>query len=160
MPRSLTRFNQFNAMSVCSPSRTTLMNGQNPARHRTTNWINPDQNNAASFGPRDWNWNGLQPGDVSLASLLRENGNTTAHVGKAHFGPRKTPGGDPANLGFDHNIAGASFGSPGSYFADEDFGRGNRASYQVPHLQAYHGSGKFLTEVLTLESLKLRDQDW
>src|SRR5687768_15248088 len=28
------RFNQFSAMSVCSPTRVSLMTGQNAARHR------------------------------------------------------------------------------------------------------------------------------
>ena len=41
------RFNNFCAMSVCSPTRISIMTGQNAARHRTTNWINPDTNNAA-----------------------------------------------------------------------------------------------------------------
>ena len=34
------RFNQFYAMSVCSPTRISIMTGQNAARHRATNWIN------------------------------------------------------------------------------------------------------------------------
>src|SRR5690349_18866080 len=51
------RFNNFCAMSVCSPTRVSLMTGQNSARHRTTNWINPDNNNAGPNGP-DWNWTG------------------------------------------------------------------------------------------------------
>ena len=33
------RFNDFSAMSVCSPTRISIMTGQNAARHRTTNWI-------------------------------------------------------------------------------------------------------------------------
>ena len=37
------RFNQFYAMSVFSPTRIAIMTGQNAARHRTTNWINPDR---------------------------------------------------------------------------------------------------------------------
>jgi len=53
------RFSQFCAMNVCSPSRTSLLTGQNAARHHTTNWINPDQNNAGPQGPPDWNWQGL-----------------------------------------------------------------------------------------------------
>ena len=40
------RFNNFYAMSVCSPTRISIMTGQNAARHRTTNWINPDKDNA------------------------------------------------------------------------------------------------------------------
>ncbi|MHB8902333.1 MAG: sulfatase-like hydrolase/transferase, partial [Thermoguttaceae bacterium] len=35
------RFNNFYAMSVCSPTRISIVTGQNAARHHTTNWINP-----------------------------------------------------------------------------------------------------------------------
>ena len=38
------RFTTFYAQSVSSPSRTSLMTGQNAARHRTTNWINTECN--------------------------------------------------------------------------------------------------------------------
>ena len=48
------RFNQFCAMSVCSPTRISIMTGQNAARHRTTNWINPDNDNAGPQGAPDW----------------------------------------------------------------------------------------------------------
>lgn len=150
------RFNQFYAMSVCSPTRISILTGQNAARHRTTNWINPDQNNAGPNAPPDWNWEGLKPGDVTLAGLLREGGYRTIHVGKAHFGPRHTPGSDPRNLGFDVNVAGASFGAPGSYYGTENFGLGGpRAHHAVPHLEAYHGSEIFLTEALTREAVRL-----
>jgi hypothetical protein len=53
-------------MSVCSPTRISIMTGQNGARHRTTNWINPDQDNTGPQGPRTWNWRGLKRGDVTL----------------------------------------------------------------------------------------------
>ena len=39
------RFNNFYAMSVCSPTRISIMTGQNAARHHATNWINPRSNN-------------------------------------------------------------------------------------------------------------------
>ena len=39
------RFSTFYAQSVSSPSRTSIMTGQNAARHRTTNWINSESNN-------------------------------------------------------------------------------------------------------------------
>lgn len=55
------RFSNFYAMSVCSPTRVCLMTGQNAARHRTTNWINPDKDNAGPQGAPDWNWRGLEP---------------------------------------------------------------------------------------------------
>jgi arylsulfatase A-like enzyme len=147
------RFNQFCAMSVCSPTRIALMTGQNAARHRTTNWINPDTNNAGPSGPPQWNWQGLKPGDVTLPGLLHGSGYRTIHVGKAHFGPRTAPGAEPRNLGFDVNIGGASIGAPGSYYAKENFGHGGkRAQAAVPHLEKYHGQDLFLTEALTLEA--------
>jgi arylsulfatase A-like enzyme len=147
------RFSQFSAMSVCSPTRISIQTGQNAARHRTTNWINPDKDNAGPQGPPQWNWRGLKPGDVTLAGLLRTAGYRTIHVGKGHFGPREFPGADPANLGFDVNVAGASIGAPGSYYGRESFGHGTkRASSAVPHLAKYHGQEIFLTEALTLEA--------
>ena len=148
------RFNQFCAMSVCSPTRIAIMTGQNAARHRTTNWINPDRDNAGPQGAPDWNWRGLKKGDVTLASVLRSSGYRTIHVGKGHFGPRESDGADPLNVGFDVNVGGASIGAPGSYYAAQDFGRKTpkRASSAVPGLEKYHGQEVFLTEALTIEA--------
>ncbi len=125
------RFNNFYAMSVCSPTRISIMTGQNAARHRATNWINPDRDNRGPLGPPDWNWKGLGCGDVTLARLLQDAGYRTIHIGKGHFGPRAFEGAEPKNLGFDVNVGGASFGAPGSY---------------------YHGTETFLTEALTIEA--------
>jgi arylsulfatase A-like enzyme len=151
------RFNQFNAMSVCSPTRIALLTGQNPARHRTTNWINPDNDNAGPQGPPDWNWRGLKPGDVTLPGLLAAAGYRTIHVGKGHFAPRAFAGADPSRLGFDLNVGGASIGQPGSYFAARNYGNlGGPVLKQspsaVPGLEKYHGTETFLTEALTLEA--------
>ncbi len=149
------RFNQFYAMSVCSPTRVSLMTGQNAARHRTTNWINPARDNAGKHGAPDWNWRGLKKGDVTLPGLLRQSGYKTIHVGKAHFGPRGHEGSEPLNLGFDINVGGASFGAPGSYYGEKNYGHGSRrASHAVPHLEKYHGTETFLSEALTIETKK------
>ena len=86
------RFNNFCAMSVCSPTRISIMTGQNAARHRTTNWINPDGNNAGPKGPPQWNWQGLTKGDVTLPRLMQADGYRTIHVGKGHFGHPIRPG--------------------------------------------------------------------
>ena len=106
------RFNQFYAMSVCSPTRISIMTGQNAARHRATNWINPRGNNRGANGPDSWNWPGLKKGDVTLPGVLRTQGYKTIHVGKAHFGPNDHEGSEPLNLGFDINVGGASFVRP------------------------------------------------
>ena len=153
------RFNQFCAMSVCSPTRISIMTGQNAARHRTTNWINPDNDNAGPQGPAEWNWKGINPGDVTLAGLLKADGYRTIHVGKGHFAPREFEGANPAAIGFDVNVAGGSIGAPGSYYGKQNFDRpakgkakAKRGSHAVTGLEKYHGQDIFLTEALTLEA--------
>lgn len=153
------RFNNFCAMSVCSPTRISIMTGQNAARHRTTNWINPDNDNAGPQGPAEWNWKGIKPGDVTLPGLLQANGYRTIHVGKGHFAPRAFPAADPSKIGFDINVAGGSIGAPGSYYGRQNFDRPvkanakvKRGSHAVPGLEKYHGQDIFLTEALTIEA--------
>lgn len=147
------RFNQFYAMSVCSPTRVSIMTGQNAARHGVTNWINPEQNNAGPQGAPDWDWEGLAPGDVTLPSILAGGGYSTIHVGKGHFAAKDLPGSDPSTLGFDRNIAGASFGAPGSYYGEKNYGGlGKNPRHAVPGLEKHHGTNTFLTEALTIEA--------
>jgi arylsulfatase A-like enzyme len=144
------RFNNFMAMSVCSPTRISIMTGQNAARHRTTNWIDPAANNRDAQGPPEWNWRGLTKTAVTLPSLLRAAGYRTIHVGKAHFGPNDSEGADPLNLGFDVNVGGRAIGHPGSYYGREAYGKGG--THAVPHLERYHGTETFLTDALTNEA--------
>ncbi len=155
------RFNNFCAMSVCSPTRISIMTGQNAARHRTTNWINPDNDNAGPQGPAEWNWKGLKKGDVTLPGLMQANGYRTIHVGKGHFAPRAFEAANPQTIGFDINVAGGSIGAPGSYYGLKNFGgipenaKGKRAGKPgaaVPGLEKYHGQDIFLTEALTIEA--------
>lgn len=151
------RFNQFCAMSVCSPTRISILTGQNAARHHTTNWINPDRDNGGPGAPADWNWRGLRPGSVTLPALLHGAGYRTIHVGKGHFGPKSEPGSDPLRLGFDVNVGGGAMGQPGSYRGEESYGFNVKAGAKggdkgVPGLEKYHGTQTFLTEALTLEA--------
>ena len=149
------RFTQFYAHSVCSPTRASLLTGQNSARHGTTNWIYSESNNRTEFGPMDWNWKGLTKKSVTLPRLFQKEGYRTIHVGKAHFGPMGSEGEDPLHLGFDVNVGGSSIGQPGSYYGQEGYGhlQGEKAR-AVPHLEHYHGQDVFLTEALTLEAKK------
>ena len=147
------RFTNFYAHSVCSPSRTSMLTGQNSARHRVTNWIRSESNNVTEFGPEDWNWKGLNKNSITLPRLLQEKGYKTIHIGKAHYGPFNSDGEDPLNLGFDVNIAGSSIGQPGSYLGTEGFGHsGGQKNRAVPDLEKYHDQDIFLTEALTLEA--------
>ena len=151
-----TRFTRFYAHSVCSPTRASIMTGQNSARHRTTNWISAEQNNRTAYGPREWNWQGEYTNTVFLPRLLKEAGYFTIHAGKAHFGPNGAVAENPVNLGFDINIAGNAFGQPGSYYGEDGYGllSEKRKRRAVPGLEKYHGTDTFLTDALTLEANK------
>jgi arylsulfatase A-like enzyme len=148
------RFNNFCAMSVCSPTRISIMTGQNAARHHTTNWIDPDNNNAGPQGPPDWNWKGLNRSSVTLPALLKAEGYRTIHIGKGHLGSRDSDGANPLTLGYDINIGGSANGHPGSYYGNKNFGNDDsqRSLYGVPGLRKYHGQDIFLTEALTIEA--------
>ena len=150
------RFERFYANSVCSPSRVSLITGQNSARHRTTQWINPYNRNADRYAPTDWNWEGLRENSVTLPNLLSNAGYHTIHVGKAHWGPIDYYGSDPLRIGFDRNVAGAAWGRPGSYYGAQNFTNPQQLR-QPPHLEAYHGEDVHLTEALTNEIIKLLD---
>ena len=83
-----------------------MMNGQNSARHRCTDYIFPWKNNreidyplaASQQVPPEWNWGGLKESDVTLPNLFRKAGFQTIHVGKAHFAPKDREGENPLNL--------------------------------------------------------------
>tara|TARA_B100000073_G_scaffold276043_1_gene236107 strand:+ start:871 stop:2436 length:1566 start_codon:yes stop_codon:yes gene_type:complete len=149
------RFNTFYCMSVCSPTRTSLLTGQNAARHHVTQWIRSEENNRGPNGPPDWRWVGVQDPSVTLPGVLRTQGYKTIFIGKAHFGPCGQPSEWPDQLGFDVNIAGCSWGQPGSYYGQDGYGhiKGNKKR-AVPHLETYHGTDTFLSEALTIEAKK------
>jgi arylsulfatase A-like enzyme len=147
------RFSNFYAQSVSSPTRPSIMPGQNATRHHTTNWINSETNNKTPYGPSGWNWQGLKSNDVTLPRVLQQAGYRTIHVGKAHFGCIGSEGEFPQNIGFHVNIAGSSIGQPGSYYGEYGYGhiRGN-LQRAVPDLEKYHGTDIFLSDALTLEA--------
>ena len=72
------RFSQFYAQSVCSPTRASIMTGQNSARHRVTQFIAPEERNV---GPKGWRWEGLTQNDVTLPAQLRKEGYHTIFAG-------------------------------------------------------------------------------
>lgn len=153
MARQGIRFSTFYAQSVSSPSRTSIMTGQNATRHRTTNWINSESNNRTPFGPKEWNWDGISKNTPTLPRMMKQAGYKTIHVGKAHFGHIGSEGENPQNVGFDVNIAGSSIGQPGSYYGEWGYGniKGNK-SRAVPGLEKYHGTNTFLSDALTIEA--------
>ena len=61
------RFSNFYSHNVCSPTRVSMMNGQNSARHRCTDYIFPWKNNREID-------NGLTPSPLLSRSHLNGTG--------------------------------------------------------------------------------------
>ena len=165
------KFTHAYAAAVCTPSRVSLMTGMNPINHKVTNWTfeknKSEEGESAVVSVPKWNLNGLsaEPGientiyATTLPSIMKQNGYTTIHIGKAHFGAYDTPGENPLNLGFDINIGGHAAGQPKSYLGIENFGNepGKEDNRAVPGLKKYWGKDIFLTEALTEEAISLMD---
>ncbi|MGI9515826.1 MAG: sulfatase [Pirellulaceae bacterium] len=161
------RFVNAYSHCVCSPTRTSILTGMNPARHGVTNWtLYPDRDQSGKTGrlaaPADWRKDGWQDADVTLPTQLQSAGYQTIHCGKAHWGAIGTAGSDPENLGFDINIAGHSAGAPGSYQGHDNFGNHADGSpnppWGVPGLEKFYGTGTHLTDALATEACAAIDQ--
>ncbi len=169
------KFTSAYACAISSPSRCSLMTGMNQARHRVTNWsMNRDvmtDDPMTDIRIPDWNYNGIQPVDsinnaaycTPLPELLRQNGYSTIHVGKAHFGSFGTPSADPLKMGFDVNIAGTAAGGPawGGYLGQNRYGFNSDGTpgsqYATPDLEKYWDQDVFLTDALTREAIHAVD---
>ncbi len=82
LARQGTLFTQFYVASgVCSPSRTAIMTGHFPARHRIHGHLASPQNNQQRAMP-----NFLDPKVPTVTGLLQRAGYTTGHFGKWHLG--------------------------------------------------------------------------
>lgn len=82
--------------SVCSPSRTAIMTGHYPARHRVHGHFATRQTNERRNMP---NW--LDPEVTTVTDLLRKNGYATGHFGKWHLGGNGTNYPSPEEYGVD-----------------------------------------------------------
>ncbi len=135
----------YAACPVCSPTRASILTGKYPATLGITDWI-------------DWA-NAIHPArgklvdvpylkelptsETTIATLLRDAGYATWHVGKWHLGGE---GHHPEEHGFDVNIGGCHMGSPaqGGYFSP----------YTIPNL-SNGPEGEYLTDRLTDEAIQL-----
>lgn len=96
------RFKQFYVNSpICSPSRTALMTGQYPARHRITSYLN---NRAANNERGIAQW--LDVNAPTLGRMLSKHGYATGHFGKWHLGGQRDVGEAPliSEYGFDASL--------------------------------------------------------
>jgi len=84
--------NCYAAAANCSPARTGLMTGRTPYRVGIHNWIPMES-------PMH-----VRSREITIASLLRQHGYATCHVGKWHMNGRFNMPGQPqpGDHGFDH----------------------------------------------------------
>ncbi len=135
MAKESMRFTQAYAASpVCSPTRSSLMTGQNPARTRNTDFFgapnefqklprNYDPAKNGKFGDhKDYPvlpapyLGRLPDGQVTVAEAFKAGGYATMFAGKWHLGPE---GSYPEDHGFDINVGGWEKGGP--YGGDKYF---------------------------------------
>lgn len=173
------------ACPVSTPTRTSIITGQNAAHTRITNWTSAlrDMPSDASGGAiasvtsvanvkgelerPDWNINGMSPVEgventcyaTPFPKILRDGGYFTIHVGKAHWASAGTPGASPYNMGYLVNITGNVAGMPRSYLSEDNYGnKPDKWTFMaVQNMAEYYGSGIHLTEALTQEALKTLD---
>lgn len=122
------RFTNAYSQPLCSPTRASLLTGQYSARHRITSATGhqPPQAadhaflpesapaNAPMLTPESKNY--LEPSQITLAEVLKQNGYRTAHIGKWHLGLTQPHW--PEQQGFDVAFhCHPDPGPPGEYFS-------------------------------------------
>jgi arylsulfatase A-like enzyme len=107
----------YTACAVCSPTRASIQTGQYPIRFGITDWI-PGKRAANTPLKERFTERMLPLEAVTVAEALKQNGYTTAFVGKWHLNDKDHQTGFPEDQGYDVNIGGHHKGSPpGGYFA-------------------------------------------
>lgn len=119
------KFSRAYACQVCSPTRVTLMTGQNSSRHGTFQYIGGSGSLFNIKAPPNGE---LKRGHRTLAEVFRDAGYRTIMAGKGHMGDEftlnagnyKTPAADPYNdyYGFQINVSASTKGRQGSCYAN------------------------------------------
>ena len=143
-------------MSVCTPTRATLLTGKHAARLQITIW-----SEGSLEGPKNRKLlqgasrHDLPHGETTLAKHLQSAGYQTALVGKWHLGDANHY---PETHGFDVNIGGTHWGAPQTFFWPyRGQGRFGSEYRYVPHLE-FGRKDEYLTDRLTDEALRVIDQ--
>jgi arylsulfatase A-like enzyme len=138
----MTFTNAYASCPVCSPTRASCLTGRYPARVGVTQWIGGHTVGRLQDVPYH---HALPLSEVTSASVLREAGYQTWHVGKWHLGPQRI---GPDKHGFDINVAGSERGAPH---------KGYFSPYQIPGFED-GPEGEYLTDRLTDEVIRLIEQ--
>ncbi len=139
----------YAASPVCSPTRAAIMTGKHPARINITDWI-PGMSADRAINPSleaPMDLHNLPRSEKTMAEHFQEQGYRTFFAGKWHLG--ETEQHWPKNHGFEINIGGNSWGSPGRFNSEN----GYYSPYGNPQL-IDGPAGEYLTDRLTDESIK------
>jgi arylsulfatase A len=149
------RFTHAYAMSVCSPSRSTLLTGIHAARIPITIWAEGSKTSPPNRPlVQARSLHDLPHDRVTIASKLRDLGYLTASIGKWHLGEASH---FPETHGFDIGIGGNHWGAPQSFFWPyRGAGRFGNEYRFVPNLE-YGQPGEYLTDRLTDEAIRFID---
>lgn len=119
LAREGTDFHQFTVCNpVCSPSRTAIVTGQYPARHRIHEAI-ADHDSNESRGMPDW----LDPQVTTLPRLLQQAGYTTGHFGKWHLGGRNEQSEAPKPAAYGYDVSAVWNGSGSDVWTDSSYSK-------------------------------------
>lgn len=137
-------FGRAYAAPTCSPSRSAILSGKNPAKLGIV----------GHGGIRKMGGGGdfLVGTEYTLAEALRDGGYSTCHIGKWHVGQAKAN--RPEQQGFATVVAANEFCCPGSFFypfRDRRKGSKNAKLSAVPDLESY-GPSDHLTPSLGSEA--------
>ncbi|TWT80349.1 Arylsulfatase [Planctomycetes bacterium CA13] len=97
--------NCYTPSPMCSPTRTSILTGKNPARHGVTQWLpgvdrafGRQGESARVYCPKS-QAEGIKDSEITLGEAFQKGGYETAFYGKWHMGKLDATGG-PANHGY------------------------------------------------------------
>jgi len=149
--QSLKLTNAYAACPVCSPTRSSVMTGQYPARTKNTEYFGAYNPKPGKPAPKNWKkplipapYIDRLPTDLTtLPEALKKHGYSTFFAGKWHLGGK---GSLPTDHGFDINKGGWQRGGP--YGGKKYF-----SPYGNPHLED-GPDGEHLPDRLATETVK------
>ena len=143
------RFSQaYSASPVCSPTRSAVMTGKNPARLGITDWIGASQKFRVLVTPK--NTKALPQNELTFAESLNKSGYATAYFGKWHLGADDKD--HPSSQGFEYHRGVNRAGSPGSYYYPFKRNK-NSSATNVPDFDSVD-KDSYLTDLLAEEASK------